>query len=114
MLNIFFVRALQKRLPSIIVTAVCPGFCISDLRRHVTGEQAAYYKKLEDELAYTAEEGSRHIIYGAVGGADQEDKLKGAFITTGTIKVPDYVVSEDGQKAEEKLWVRSSLCIHRD
>lgn len=110
MLNIFFVRALQKRLSSIIVNAINPGFCISGLRRNLTdATMIAGMEKMEREVGIPTEEGSRHIVYGAVGGADAEDNLRGQLISLSRIvEVGDYILSEDGKIAEAKLWVGGS------
>lgn len=57
----------------------------------------------------TTEEGSRQIIYGALAGAgsqEEEENLKGAYIAQSQITEPsDFVLSELGIKAQEKLWV---------
>ena len=57
-------------------------------------------------LAFTTEQGSRQIIYGAIGGRENEDRMKGAFISRSEVVEPsDFVVSEKGGKMQENLWV---------
>lgn len=64
---------------------------------------------MEKRIALTTEEGSRQIIYGALAGAgskEEEERLKGAYIASSQIReVSDFVLSEVGVKAQEKLWV---------
>lgn len=106
-LNIFFVRALQKRLSPITVNAINPGFCASDLRRNLEDPAfIAIMDKMMSDFGLSTEEGSRHIVYGAVGRLGEEDKLRGQFLSYSRLaEVSDYVLSEDGKIAEEKLWV---------
>ncbi len=35
---------------------------------------------MQEEMAFTAEEGSRQLVYGAVGSLDDEEKLRGKYI----------------------------------
>lgn len=64
---------------------------------------------MEKRIALTTEEGSRQIIYGALAGAgskEEEERLKGAYIASSQIReVSDFVLSELGVRAQEKLWV---------
>ncbi|KAJ7861310.1 hypothetical protein B0H14DRAFT_537850 [Mycena olivaceomarginata] len=103
-LNIFFVRALSASLGAstpLIVTAVNPGFCASDLLRDLSPPISwimALYKRL---MAFTAEEGSRQLVFGAIGpGA-----LRGEYINQSRVEEPsDFVVGPEGRKAEDQLW----------
>lgn len=100
------VRKLGDLLPKTVVpVTLSPGFCLSGLRRNATGEIADQFKKMEETNAYTSEEGSRHIIFSAIGGKDEE--LRGAFISESSIPIelPDWMLSEEGKKAEDKIWV---------
>ncbi|KAJ3766569.1 hypothetical protein FB446DRAFT_676389 [Lentinula raphanica] len=104
-LNTMFVRKLATLLPNNIVpVSLNPGFCVSGLRRkHENGEEAERFKKMEDEFGYTSEEGSRQIIYAAIGGKDQE--LRGAFTSySQVLEISDWMLSDEGKKAEEKTW----------
>ena len=87
------------------MNSVCPGFCYSDLRRDLPEQTREFMAKREEEFAYTAEEGSRQLVYAALGG---DDHLRGAFIAE--LKVADvgkFVASEDGVAAEKAVWVSS-------
>ncbi|KAF8875614.1 hypothetical protein CPB85DRAFT_1345451, partial [Mucidula mucida] len=71
--NVLFTRALQDRLAqaSFPVTAVsvCPGYCASELRRNLISESRIVMGVVEyvmvKALAFTAEEGSRQLVYAA-------------------------------------------------
>ena len=61
---------------------------------------------MEKAFARTSEEGSRQLIWACVGGKDNLDELRGAYISGLQVQEPsDYVISEEGQHAQAKLWV---------
>lgn len=67
----------------------------------------------EKLLAWKTEEGSRQLVWAAVGmpgdGEGSLDKLQGAYINRASIKEPsDFVLGEEGKKREAKLWVSPS------
>ncbi|KAJ4473610.1 hypothetical protein J3R30DRAFT_3406515 [Lentinula aciculospora] len=103
-LNIMLVHKLAALLPNTTVpVALNPGYCLSDLRRKASGEEAKRYKQMEDEFAYTSEEGSRQIVFAAIGGKDEE--LRGAFTSYSKVcEISDWMLSEEGKKAEDKTW----------
>ena len=116
LLNLFFARGLGERIPDDIpikVTSVCPGYCHSDLNREVAfpfNHLDSLAKKL---LAYTSEEGSRQLIWAAIGGAGREKELQGAFITQSDITEPsDYVLGEEGKRVQNQLWVGDLYSLH--
>jgi len=109
LLNVFFYRALNDRLPksssSVIVNGVNPGYCYSELRRSLTGFRAIFDWLMEKALARTSEEGARQIVYGAVGGAEDEDSLRGAYISFAAVReAGDVAISAEGQVVQNKLW----------
>jgi hypothetical protein len=58
------------------------------------------------KFAFTAEQGARHVVYAAVALQDQEEQMRGAYMTCSEIREPsDYVLSPDGQKAQAAIWV---------
>ena len=58
-------------------------------------------------LGRTAEQGSRQLVWAAVGGAGREFELRGAYVDKADIKeVSDYVLSDDGAVAQRRIWVR--------
>jgi|SRR6266404_1416717 len=106
-LNVFFVRELTKRLPAnspIIVTAVNPGLCKSQLLRHIAGLASTIMVAL---LARSSEQGSRQLVWAAVGGAGREYELRGAYVNKADLQeVSDFVLSDDGAVAQKRIWVR--------
>ncbi|KAF9552314.1 short-chain dehydrogenase [Agrocybe pediades] len=107
LLNVFFARALNDRLKRspIIVDSVCPGYCYSSLRKDFSGLQAWIDRLMEICLARTTEQGSRQLVWAAVGGTGNEDELRGAFIASTEVTEPsDFVISEKGQHAQDKIW----------
>lgn len=99
------VHKLAEFLPEYIApVSLNPGYCISNLYREMEGERAAMFKRMNDEFAYTSEEGSRQIIYAAIGGKDEE--LRGKFTSySHVMEISDWMLSEEGKKVEDKTWV---------
>jgi len=107
LLNVFFARGLSERLRDkpLIVNAVNPGFCYSALRRNITGLRAWYIWLMELVMARTSEEGSRHLIWACIGGKDNINQLRGAYISSMHVQeASDFVISEEGKRAQNKLW----------
>jgi hypothetical protein len=87
----------------VIVTMVNPGFCHSELLRDAKGIAGTIMLFLNRILGFTAEEGSRQLVWAAVGG--EPDKLRGEYISgCQTEEVADFVLSPQGVKAENQLW----------
>jgi len=58
-------------------------------------------------LARTTEQGSRQLVWAAVGGTGREFELRGGYVTTTNLReVSDYVLSDDGAVAQRRIWVR--------
>ena len=118
MFNIFFVRALTDRLQSITplsAVAVTPGYCYSQLRRSFHERRFSLISIIisiqERLLAWTAEEGSRQLVFGAVGGRDDEESMKGAYIHRScAVEVANFVLSDDGRRMQDTIWV--GVVIH--
>jgi NAD(P)-dependent dehydrogenase (short-subunit alcohol dehydrogenase family) len=111
-LNVFFARGLSERLRDkpIIVNTVDPGYCHSDLARHTTGLTAWAAWLLKQLLARSTEQGSRQLIWACIGGKDNIDQLHGTYISSMRVLEPsDFVVSEEGKRAQTKLWVNNHL-----
>ncbi|KAK0476371.1 hypothetical protein IW261DRAFT_1552241 [Armillaria novae-zelandiae] len=108
LLNVLFSRALQLRVPSspvITVNSVNPGLCFSNLGAGASPERAERMRQKRDEYAFTTEEGSRQLVYGAVGSRDDEEKLRGKFIQMSeVVEESDFVISEDGKVVQDKVW----------
>ncbi|KAG2354399.1 short-chain dehydrogenase [Suillus spraguei] len=112
LLNLFFVRALTERLQTITpvsAVAVTPGFCYSQLRRFWYEETFSFTKIAlaiqERLLAWTPEQGSRQLVFAAVGGRDNEENMKGGYISRARpVEVSDFVLSEEGHKMQDNVW----------
>ncbi|KAG2143731.1 hypothetical protein DEU56DRAFT_910864 [Suillus clintonianus] len=113
LLNIFFVRALTDRLQSITplsAVAVTPGFCYSQLRRSWYEQPTFSFSRIalaiqELLLAWTPEQGSRQLIFGAVGGRDNEENMKGGYVSHGRLtEVADFVLSDEGRTMQDAVW----------
>ncbi|KIY65833.1 short-chain dehydrogenase [Cylindrobasidium torrendii FP15055 ss-10] len=106
LIELFYTRSLQAHVGKdapLVVTCLNPGFCYSSLRRDVTGPMKDKFEAQEKEYAYTTEEGSRQLVFGAVGG--DPDELKGEYFSMCKVReVSDYALSEEGFKAERRFW----------
>ncbi|KAJ7139194.1 short-chain dehydrogenase [Mycena epipterygia] len=106
--NLFFVRALNARLPPttpVIVNAVSPGYCYSELRREFTGGMTWRSWFMERLLAWTAEQGSRQLVWAALAHQDHPETLRGEFIEVSHVQeVSNFVLSEEGAKVEDRVW----------
>ena len=112
MLNVFFARGLSERLSdqSLIVNAVDPGLCHSELARSVTGIKGWSLWLRKKLLARTTEQGSWQLIWACIGGKENIDQLRGAYISSMQVREPsDSVVSEEGKRAQTTLWVNNHL-----
>ncbi|KAG6913520.1 hypothetical protein DXG01_006207 [Tephrocybe rancida] len=104
--DIFFHKALNERLgpqSPVIVNGVNPGFCYSELRREVTGLRFVSMWLMEKAIARTTEQGSRQLLYAALGGS--EDEMRGAYVSSAKVAEPsDFVIGEEGRVIQDKLW----------
>ncbi|KAF7440958.1 hypothetical protein PC9H_001307 [Pleurotus ostreatus] len=110
LLNVLLTLALTDHLPSsrptIIVNAINPGFCYSEIRR---GMRSVFMWLFEKLIARTAEEGARQVIWGSVVTPPESkgglDSLKGAYVSLAHIMEPgDFVISEQGKEFRKILW----------
>ncbi|KII91772.1 hypothetical protein PLICRDRAFT_105127 [Plicaturopsis crispa FD-325 SS-3] len=104
LLDVFFVRALNERLgasSAVVVDAVDPGFVYSELRREFS--TSIFNTLMEWLLAHSAEEGSRQLVYGAIGGEDAA--MRGAYIALSKIQeVSDFALSPEGIESQNRVW----------
>ncbi|KAJ3525459.1 hypothetical protein NM688_g8399 [Phlebia brevispora] len=113
LLNVLFTRALSEHLPTttpVIPAVVNPGYCYSELRRHITNLSGMIRFAIMDLLlGRTAEQGARQLIWAALGPDGKEGQhanwLRGAYVSTQSIKEPsDFVISKEGGEAQDKIW----------
>jgi hypothetical protein len=91
----------------VIVTAVNPGYCKSQLRRNLSFPLRFFDGIMEAVLARTTEEGSRNLVWAAVGGAGREFELRGGYVSNANLQeVSDYALSDEGAVVQTRLWVR--------
>ena len=68
---------------------------------------------MEVFLARSTEQGSRQLIWACIGGKDNIDQLRGAYISSMQVwESSDFVVSEEGKRAQNKLWVNIRLSCY--
>ncbi|TFY63392.1 hypothetical protein EVG20_g6340 [Dentipellis fragilis] len=107
MLNVMFVRELTARLPSdtpLIVDCVNPGFCSTELARNAPRIVRAIAYLVGLAVARTPEQGSRQLVWAALGGSEKEDELKGAYVSDhGDEEPSDFLLSEQGAKDQRRI-----------
>ncbi|KAJ7581188.1 hypothetical protein C8J56DRAFT_1057187 [Mycena floridula] len=93
LLNVFFVRALSSHLPpSLLVNAINPGFCLSELRRNASPQMLDQFKTMDQEFGLTSEEGGRSI-------------LRAKFLSIGrVVEESDFSLSKEGYEMQNRLW----------
>ena len=90
----------------VIVNAVDPGYAISGIRRNINGIIVLFFYLMDLILAISTEKSSRQLVFAALG-AENEEKLRGAYLHYSRIGEPsDFVLSEQGHAVQEKIWVR--------
>jgi hypothetical protein len=96
----------------LVVNAVNPGYCYSELRRKLSPAMRFVDSVMERCLALTTEVGSRRLVWSAVGEQRHPETLRGEYINAYEREKPsDFVVGPDGVKAEERLCVLALLLI---
>ncbi|KAJ6457409.1 hypothetical protein C8R47DRAFT_1247288 [Mycena vitilis] len=108
LLNVLFVRALNAHLPPstpLVIDAVCPGYCYSELRRELSGPTALFFHLGDRLLAFSSEVGSRQLVCGALAHPEEPGKLRGAYMSRYKItEVSDFVLSVEGATMQEQAW----------
>jgi NAD(P)-dependent dehydrogenase (short-subunit alcohol dehydrogenase family) len=103
LLEVLLVRELVNHMsptePTVIVNMIGPGFCHSELARNA-GWGLWLLKLL---LARTTEVGSRTLLHGVSAGKESH----GQYLDDARVaddRLSTFVKSEDGQKAQKKIW----------
>ncbi|KAF7299129.1 hypothetical protein MIND_00861400 [Mycena indigotica] len=108
LLNIMFVRAMNKHLSTtapIVVNAVNPGYCYSNIRTTFSGFQALIDSLMERAIALPTEIGSRQLVWAALGMENKPLGLKGEYISLEKVEeVSDYILSPEGATVQERIW----------
>lgn len=107
LMQLFAVRELasltEDAQPFVVINALNPGLCYSDLDRNAKGFQAFQIKTLRALMAWTAEEGSRTLVHAAAGGRETH----GGYMSAARIKpeaVSPFVTSAEGAQVQKKIW----------
>lgn len=100
---------------NVVVDTVTPGLCRSELSRDIP-PNPEFEAKLA--LARTSEEGSRQIIWAAIGpeNATEEEvkKLHGGYVhNTEAVQTSEWTRSEEGKVVQDKVWVSDPLIFQR-
>jgi retinol dehydrogenase-12 len=119
--NLWFAQSLTSHLPPtspLIINSVNPGLCYSSLRRDWPLLGLPIMKIMELLLCRTAVDGAKTYIWAALSGKNDvavRENLRGAYTSACRIEEPsDYVMSQEGQKARDQVWVRTLLnCVFR-
>jgi retinol dehydrogenase 12 len=92
----------------VIVTAVNPGFCKSQLIRNQAFHVRVIAAIAMALIARSTEEGSRQLVWAAVGGVGREFELRGGYVNKADLQeVSDYVLSDEGAVVQTRIWVRA-------
>lgn len=135
-LNVLFTRALASRIPQsspLLVNTVNPGFCKSSLLREVKTNfiLSAVIYIIQSAVALSTEQGGRTLAHAAlvvdprkamnkkdarnVTDADARNPkaLHGKFLGwTRIMEESDFVLSDEGKKEEERLWVSRTVALN--
>ena len=117
MLNVLFIRELASRLPvdsPLIVNCLTPGLCNTGLRPQFPRAISWICVAIYTFIGWSAERGSRQLIFAALGCEKREDDLRGVYISSSKIAEPsDFIVSDEGKAAQKKAWVSAFLYSSR-
>jgi len=65
---------------------------------------------MEALLARTSEEGSRQLLWAAIGGVGREFELRGGYVSKADLQeVSDFALSDEGAVVQTRLWVRDTF-----
>ncbi|KAF2166304.1 hypothetical protein M409DRAFT_66767 [Zasmidium cellare ATCC 36951] len=96
------VQAVARRtqhLNHVIINCVSPGFCDTGLYSHFS--PPLYTRVLLRVIGSSAEEGSRCLVWGVLGGRGSH----GGFMSEGVVKEGGkWMGSEEGVKVRERVW----------
>lgn len=107
LINVFMVMSLAELLKDtpVLVVAVCPGYCVSELRRNFVGVTGTFTHLLEKAIGWTTEEGGRQLVYGAVGDPGSLDALRGAYLDhTKIVEPSDHCLGDSGKRRQAAIW----------
>ncbi|KAL2846540.1 hypothetical protein BJX68DRAFT_268625 [Aspergillus pseudodeflectus] len=107
LMDTLITRELASLLPvekgKVVINASCPGLCITELDRNMTGTFREELGKLREESGRTAEEGSRTLLAGVALGKESH----GRYLTHCEIndeRLPEWMTDAEAQKDQKRLW----------
>lgn len=107
LLQLFAFREIAARLTEshspIVMNAISPGLVNTELTRNAEGTVRIFMAVLKFFLGRTPEVGSRTLVHAATVGSESH----GLYFRSCDIKrndVSEFVLSEDGKKAQKKFW----------
>ncbi|EIW83043.1 short-chain dehydrogenase [Coniophora puteana RWD-64-598 SS2] len=102
LLEVEFAARLSKSTP-VVIDAVNPGFCKSQLTRNVAFYLQVVAKVGKALLARSTEMGSRTLVHAAVAPGEKE--RHGHYVSACNVaEESDFVLSEEGQEVQRRLW----------
>jgi retinol dehydrogenase 12 len=100
----------------VIVNAVNPGYCYSNIRKALPFVWRKFTEITDFFLARPTEVGSSILVWAAIAGHKQErddeflDRLRGAYVSDWQVmETSDFVLSEKGAVVQHRIWVCHSL-----
>jgi retinol dehydrogenase-12 len=113
LLDVMYMRSLNAHLRSpslpVVVAAVDPGYCHSDILRHLPLWIKVICMLAKLLFARRTAEGAKPLVWTATAGQDNaavRESLKGAYTSDCKIAEPgDYLFGSEGQECETRLWV---------
>jgi retinol dehydrogenase-12 len=124
--NVLLARRLTTHLlpaSHLIINAVNPGLCYSEILRDKGGIGKFIFRMLMAVLARTTEEGSRTLVWAATAGESEvggdkhgdlnlRESLRGAYSDScGIMEPAELMFSSEGQAFEKRIWVSLSSPI---
>ncbi|KAL3469615.1 hypothetical protein BJX99DRAFT_241008 [Aspergillus californicus] len=107
LMDTFSVRELAKLLPvekgKVVINAVCPGLCKTELIRHAPPDVKQSIIDLHEQFGRTAEDGSRTLLAGAVLGRESHGRYT-SHCEIREDKVPEWAKDEEAEKWQKNLW----------
>ncbi|KAL2131204.1 hypothetical protein VTI74DRAFT_5407 [Chaetomium olivicolor] len=82
----------------VIINTVCPGLCVTKLGRHAPHDFMANLRHLHALYGRSAEDGSRTLLHGAVGGVETHGKYLDSCEIAENTAMPDWMKDPEMQK----------------
>jgi NAD(P)-dependent dehydrogenase (short-subunit alcohol dehydrogenase family) len=87
----------------VVINYVHPGLCETDLTRNIQEEDRNMIQNMRDQVGRTAEQGSRTLVHGTVGGPETHGKYVSECMPKDHYN-PESITASDGQKMQRRVW----------